>query len=197
MTITLFGRKPKGKRRRQGPQGAAEKQAQNPQQLSSPSPYQAYLPPANQGWPSVQSPYQHHPVSGIMSQPCLGTQPKALSPLQKNAAQNAKMKSSTNLAAVLQPASAMLSAAVGHSHSCQKTADYLNQGAALCDLIASKLNAVITSIDSELFSGEERDLGELGRGKQSRSLLGADTKVQSSLGPTARLGCLEPSLFLY
>ncbi|KAF2465757.1 alpha/beta-hydrolase [Lindgomyces ingoldianus] len=34
----------------------------------------------------------------------------------------------------------------------------LNQGAALCDIISSKLDAVITSMDVERFSGDERDL---------------------------------------
>jgi hypothetical protein len=35
---------------------------------------------------------------------------------------------------------------------------YLNQGAALCDQIASKLNEIITLIDGERFSGHEREL---------------------------------------
>jgi len=35
---------------------------------------------------------------------------------------------------------------------------YLTQGAALCDLISSKLNNVITLIDGERFSGDEREL---------------------------------------
>jgi hypothetical protein len=37
-------------------------------------------------------------------------------------------------------------------------AQYLNQGAALCDLISSKFNTVITLIDGERFSGDEREL---------------------------------------
>jgi hypothetical protein len=35
---------------------------------------------------------------------------------------------------------------------------YLNQGAALYDLISSKFNAVVTMIDGENFSGDEREL---------------------------------------
>jgi hypothetical protein len=35
---------------------------------------------------------------------------------------------------------------------------YLNQGVALCDLISSKFDAVITLIDGERFSGDEREL---------------------------------------
>lgn len=35
---------------------------------------------------------------------------------------------------------------------------YLNQGAALYDLISSKFNTVVTMIDGEKFSGDERDL---------------------------------------
>lgn len=37
-------------------------------------------------------------------------------------------------------------------------AQYVNQGAALYDLISSKFNAVITLIDSEKFSGDEKEL---------------------------------------
>ena len=38
----------------------------------------------------------------------------------------------------------------------------INQDPALYDLISSKLDAVITSIDSESFNGDERELGEKG-----------------------------------
>jgi hypothetical protein len=37
-------------------------------------------------------------------------------------------------------------------------AQYINQGMALCDMISSKLDAVITLIDGERFSGDEREL---------------------------------------
>ena len=37
-------------------------------------------------------------------------------------------------------------------------AQYITQGVALCDMISSKLDAVITSIDGERFSGDEREL---------------------------------------
>jgi hypothetical protein len=40
----------------------------------------------------------------------------------------------------------------------QMSTQYLNQGAALCDRISSKFDAVITCIDEEKFSGDERDL---------------------------------------
>ncbi|MCJ1389187.1 hypothetical protein MMC18_002042 [Xylographa bjoerkii] len=36
--------------------------------------------------------------------------------------------------------------------------EHLNSGPAVCDLISSKFNAVITSIDGEVFSGDEREL---------------------------------------
>ncbi|MCJ1475267.1 hypothetical protein MMC13_003929 [Lambiella insularis] len=36
--------------------------------------------------------------------------------------------------------------------------DHLNRGPAICDLISSKFDAVITSIDGEVFSGDEREL---------------------------------------
>jgi hypothetical protein len=40
----------------------------------------------------------------------------------------------------------------------KRSVQALNQGAALCDRISSKLDAVITSIDDGLFSGHEQDL---------------------------------------
>ncbi|KAF2015539.1 alpha/beta-hydrolase [Aaosphaeria arxii CBS 175.79] len=40
----------------------------------------------------------------------------------------------------------------------KKSTQALNHGAALCDIISSKLDAVITSIDGDLFSGKEQDL---------------------------------------
>lgn len=40
----------------------------------------------------------------------------------------------------------------------RKSVQALNQGAALCDRISSKLDAVITSIDGGVFSGKEQDL---------------------------------------
>lgn len=41
----------------------------------------------------------------------------------------------------------------------QRATEASNQPPSLCDLIASKFDAVITSIDSESFSGDERELG--------------------------------------
>lgn len=57
-----------------------------------------------------------------------------------------------------------------HSHPLQGTmddlspwqrrgSDYPTQDAAICDLISSKFDAVITSIDGEIFSGDEKELG--------------------------------------
>lgn len=40
----------------------------------------------------------------------------------------------------------------------KKSTQVLNQGAALCDIMCSKLDAVLTSIDGEKFSGNEQDL---------------------------------------
>jgi len=47
----------------------------------------------------------------------------------------------------------------------QRGSDYLHlhhgtgPGSGVCDLISSKFNAVLTSIDGEAFSGDERELG--------------------------------------
>ena len=40
----------------------------------------------------------------------------------------------------------------------QSPPGFVNDGPALCDLISSKFNAVITSIDGETFSGDEQEL---------------------------------------
>jgi hypothetical protein len=45
-----------------------------------------------------------------------------------------------------------------HAMLSKKSTQVLNQGAALCDLMSTKLDAVITSIDGERFSGKEKDL---------------------------------------
>jgi hypothetical protein len=41
----------------------------------------------------------------------------------------------------------------------QQAAEYFNQEAALVDLISNKFDNVITLIDGENFSGDEKDLG--------------------------------------
>ncbi|KAF2875151.1 Alpha/Beta hydrolase protein [Massariosphaeria phaeospora] len=51
----------------------------------------------------------------------------------------------------------------------KKSTQMLNQGAALCDLISSRLDVIITSIDDERFSGEEQDLLYDNQAQDSRS----------------------------
>ena len=43
----------------------------------------------------------------------------------------------------------------------QRGTDFLAHKTPVCDLISSKFNAVITSIDGEIFSGDEKELGML------------------------------------
>ncbi|TKA80989.1 hypothetical protein B0A49_01049 [Cryomyces minteri] len=70
--------------------------------------------------------------------------------------QKTAWKYCTNLATTLvKPVATPLAAT--KDGGCQ-LAGYLNQGAALCDLISSKLNDVITSIDGEIFGAEETEL---------------------------------------
>ena len=52
--------------------------------------------------------------------------------------------------------------------------DLLSRGTAVCDLISSKFDAVITSIDGEVFSGDERELGILNIAGYSLAGPGAD-----------------------
>ncbi|KAI9792206.1 MAG: hypothetical protein M1816_002746 [Peltula sp. TS41687] len=53
---------------------------------------------------------------------------------------------------------APLSAAIPGINTGALCTEYLNRGAALCDLLSTKLDSVITSIDGERFSGDEREL---------------------------------------
>jgi hypothetical protein len=46
----------------------------------------------------------------------------------------------------------------GIPHWHRQGTQYLNQGAALYELISSKFNSVVTSIDGERFSGDEKEL---------------------------------------
>jgi hypothetical protein len=88
-------------------------------------------------------------TSHANSGPYLAAPQSKSQPPQKDS----KWKSSLNI--VKHPVDAA-SASVGNLHS--KSTVYLNQGAALCDLISSKFDAVITSIDGEIFSGDEKEL---------------------------------------
>lgn len=78
---------------------------------------------------------------------------------QHDGRHKSKWKSTTNLLQLAQPKIVGAEISASAAQLQQKTNACLNQGAALCDLIASKLDAIVTSIDGDLFSGEEKDLG--------------------------------------
>ncbi|KAF2803632.1 alpha/beta-hydrolase [Mytilinidion resinicola] len=72
---------------------------------------------------------------------------------------DSKWKSSLNVVKhPVHAASTSVNNLQGNLHS--KSTVYLNQGAALCDLISSRFDAVITSIDGEIFSGDEKELSK-------------------------------------
>ena len=77
-------------------------------------------------------------------------------PPQRPLATEPRVQSSLDLSARFNNALQITSHEVVQQH--QSPPDLGNNGAALCDLIISKLNAVITSIDGETFSGDEREL---------------------------------------
>ncbi|KAI9843625.1 MAG: hypothetical protein M1837_006207 [Sclerophora amabilis] len=107
--------------------------------------------PVNPGWARSQPTI---PLAGpAVSQPFLPPQtPPSRGLVGKT---DATWKSFTNLAATL-TGPTFTTTDCGEWH--QKGAGYINQGAALCDLIGSKLDSVITLIDGERFSGDEREL---------------------------------------
>lgn len=66
--------------------------------------------------------------------------------------QQAKWSSCQNLSNTIERPCQIVSATVN------RTTDYLNRGAALCDQVASKFNDVISLMDEETFVGNEQDL---------------------------------------
>ncbi|OCL13659.1 alpha/beta-hydrolase [Glonium stellatum] len=132
--------------------------------------------PVNHGWSGNASSYPQQQLAGAqVPQPHLPLRPS--SSQSNNGLYRANHQSSTNLASSYPPqndsrwksslnlsvlqqpidaASASFTNLQDTLHS--KSTCYLNQSAALCDLISSKLNAVITSMDGELFSGDETEL---------------------------------------
>ena len=101
-----------------------------------------------------QSPYQHPNVGSLARLP--GQLPSPNIPLWTK---HAGSQSLSNLATAVTCPCPMQILEDGIEDWQHKTTDYLNQGAALCDQISSKLNEIITSIDGEAFSGDEKDLG--------------------------------------
>lgn len=68
-------------------------------------------------------------------------------------------QSVNNLNDGLQRRHKMASHSVSNLHD--RTNQYMAHTVALCDLISSKLDQIITSIDDEVFSGNEQELGTL------------------------------------
>ncbi|KAI9893718.1 MAG: hypothetical protein M1814_005934 [Vezdaea aestivalis] len=101
---------------------------------------------------SFQAPYQHQYAVSQQNLSCLQPPNKNGAPWTR-ATGNCSL---TNLSsAVLAPIQAV-NDGIGEWHN--KATGYLNQGAAFCDQVSSKFNDVITLIDREDFSGEEKDL---------------------------------------
>jgi hypothetical protein len=165
------------------PQGWASQSAVNVQTHRSPGPvpqgYIQHSPPGPYPSPPLQSP----PANGYMRpayrHPSSNSTLNLPQPHQPN---SAKSKSSLNR---IDQAFRQASQSVNNlqdtltGRGCTSTADLLhhpahtleqssnlisrttaamNSGAALCDIISSKLDAVITSMDGEEFSGNEQDL---------------------------------------
>ncbi|KAI9815503.1 MAG: hypothetical protein M1827_002637 [Pycnora praestabilis] len=118
------------------------------------------LVPQNLGYPSPptvskgEDPYRY--LAGGAFVPQSSQQPQILSPNDGLWNQNVKTKSHTPLAVLDSQLGQTMDDGIGQWQ--HKTTGYLNQGAALCDLISNKFDAVITLIDGERFSGDEREL---------------------------------------
>ena len=116
--------------------------ANRPNEPPQPSTSQDYglnhYPQTPQGWSPAFAPHHTSPYASA----ALSMSPPHPLKTKKSALSNIKLGSAANLLAA----------------SRMPDCPHLYQGAALYDTIASKFNAVVTQIDNECFSGEERDL---------------------------------------
>ncbi|MCJ1364928.1 hypothetical protein MMC16_004045 [Acarospora aff. strigata] len=122
-----------------------------------PPPYPSSTPLPYGYWHPPQGPYQqYHPSKNPVSQVSLVARPPPPPPDNDIYKQNRKGKSCTNLpAAFTKPVQCLNHGIDALQH---RPTDCMNPGAALCELISSKLDTVITLIDGERFSGDEREL---------------------------------------
>jgi len=126
----------------------------------NPVPAPPYMSPAalqTNRRPPPQSPYRYPPPGNPVSQANLAVQPSP--PNYGVYGYDLKGKSCTNLpGALTKPVQRVNDGIGGWQHG---PTSRLNRGAGLCDLISSKFDTVITLIDGERFSGDERELGML------------------------------------
>ncbi|KAI9762979.1 MAG: hypothetical protein M4579_000042 [Chaenotheca gracillima] len=123
-----------------------------PAYYQSPPPPLPHFYPANPGWTG-------HPVPIVPPYPAASQPWVPLPDSQQTRLRTRKdttWKSLTNLAGTL--AAPNHSSGPGYADWPQKSLECLSQGVDLCDLIGSKLDSVITLIDGERFSGDEREL---------------------------------------
>lgn len=125
-----------------------------------PPPYSSSAPLQPNRWPTYQGPYHtpypYPPPNNQVSQVNLVGRPLP-PPHHGMYKQDVKGKSCTNLPATLTRPAQCLSDGLDAWHN--RNTDSRNPRAALCDLISSKLDTVLTLIDGERFSGDERELG--------------------------------------
>jgi Lipase (class 3) len=98
-------------------------------------------------------PYRYPIAQAHNSSPYLPRHGAYPAPTPKNThGQQGKWNSCQNLPTTIAKPCQIVNATVN------RTTDYLNRGAALCDQVASKFNDVISLMDEETFAGSEQDL---------------------------------------
>lgn len=112
-------------------------------------------PPYSPSAPLQTDCWQYPPTNNPVSQLNLAGRP--LPPGHRMYEQDVKGKSCTNLPATLIRPVQCFCHSIDAWHN--GNTDSRHPGAGLCDLISSKLNTVLTLIDGERFSGDERELG--------------------------------------
>ncbi|KAL2064148.1 hypothetical protein VTL71DRAFT_4642 [Oculimacula yallundae] len=113
------------------------------------------LPPQNEGWLIAPVPPQYRPA--LVPQ----VQPRPIPPKPQRTGGNISklnLSSMSNLLASNVPDCGAKFIQSGVSPLYVQGTQYLNQSAALCDLISSKFDHIITLIDGEQFSGDEKEL---------------------------------------
>jgi hypothetical protein len=135
-------------------------QAERP--ITSHSHANGLMPP--QGWPAnpppyPASPYQPYQQIFVSNYILPAPQSQSCGNRVKNKLQSASMihlpQLGPNVPSCI-PGAQIFNDGIPFWH--QQGTQYLNQSAALYDLIRSKFNSVVTSIDSEKFSGNEKEL---------------------------------------
>ncbi len=123
--------------------------------IQQPASSNSYYSPQSQGWVIAPVPSQYQPASIPQHIPRLPPERQNTCTVSKLALASVSNLVASDVAEHLPGAQYFNN---GTAPLQIQGTQHLNQGAQLCDLISSKFNTIITLIDEERFSGDEREL---------------------------------------